>query len=371
MTWKFIAKWLFLTTMASLAPPIFEWALTSHVGWQRFGIQFGYSFIYANCIGIPLLLTCQPVWIATCNQPAWLRWILRGALVVGADFVGSLLAGWIVWEIEGKSYSFGASFKGSLVLSVVISIVIVAFVSAYETQKNKLQVTAMALKTKELERERAIKLATEARLSSLESRVHPHFLFNTINSVSSLIHDDPHRAEKMLSQMAELLRFSLDSAQSGLVGLEREMKIVEDYLQIEKARFNDRLQYQIAVPPALYSASVPPLCVQTLVENSVKYAVSPRRRGALIRISAAAQNGRLHLEVSDNGPGFEAVSLPAGHGMNNLQDRLAAIFGERGKLDIATSEDGTRVIIEMPLLIGERAAVSPEEIDAHSAAVKL
>jgi hypothetical protein len=243
MSWKSVARWLFLTTMASLAVPIFEWALTSHVGLQRFGMQFVYSFIYANCIGIPLGVSCGPVWIATCNLSAWLRWSLRNWLVLGADFLGSLLSAWIVWEINGRNDSYAADFKTGFTLFVIISVVVVAFTTAYETQEGKLQVTAMALKTKELERERAIKLATEARLSSLESRVHPHFLFNTINSVSSLIHEDPRRAERMLSQMAELLRFSLDSAREGLVRLEREMKIVDDYLQTEKARFGDRLQY--------------------------------------------------------------------------------------------------------------------------------
>lgn len=369
MTLRLVAKLLFMTTMAALAVPIFEWALTSHMGIQRFGMQFVYSFIYANCIGIPLSVSCQPVWIATCSQAVWVRWALRGGLVLGADFLGSLLSGWIIWEINAKSYDYGADFKGAFTLSVVISIIIVAFISAYETQKSKLQVTAMALKTKELERERAIKLATEARLSSLESRVHPHFLFNTINSISSLIHDDPRRAEKMLSQMAELLRFSLDSAQSGLVRLEREMKIVEDYLQIEKARFNDRLRYEIAVPAALDSACVPPLCVQTLVENSVKYAVSPRRRGGVIRVTGTAENGRLRVDVNDDGPGFEEVSLPAGHGLNNLQERLTAVFGAQGKLDIATNESGTRVRIEMPLITTELKGVRVQEVDGGTVAV--
>src|SRR5205823_3935058 len=125
------------------------------------------------------------------------------------------------------------------------------------------------------ERERALKLATEARLSSLESRIHPHFLFNTLNSISSLIQEDPVRAERLIERMAALLRFSLDSTNAGLVPLYQEMKIVRDYLEIERARFGDRLGFEVNIPAEFDRFEVPPLAIQTLVENSVKYAVSP------------------------------------------------------------------------------------------------
>jgi two-component system, LytTR family, sensor histidine kinase AlgZ len=203
---------------------------------------------------------------------------------------------------------------------------------AYATLRGRLEETTLQLRTKELERERALKLATEAQLASLESRIHPHFLFNTLNSISSLIPEDPARAERLVEQMAALLRFSLDANQSGLVPLARELKIVGDYLEIERARFGDRLRYQIDVPTDLNESQIPPLSIQTLVENSVKYAIAPERAGGEIRITGARSNGSFRLEVSDPGPAFELESAPAGHGLDNLKGRLSTVFGDRAQL---------------------------------------
>ena len=220
------------------------------------------------------------------------------------------------------------SFWRSYCVSLILASTVGTFIATFETYRQRLETTQIKLKAKEVERERALKLATAARLSSLESRVHPHFLFNTLNSVASLIHEDPKRAETMVNQLAELLRFSLDSAQGGLVPLEREMKIVEDYLAIEQARFGERLRYSIAIDSGSNLTPIPPLAVQTLVENAVKYAVGPRIQGASIRITAQADEMLLRLEVRDDGPGFSCGGIPAGHGLSNLEERLAAIYGD-------------------------------------------
>jgi LytS/YehU family sensor histidine kinase len=202
---------------------------------------------------------------------------------------------------------------------------------------------------KELEEERARKLAVEARLSSLESRIHPHFLFNTLNSISSLIQEDPKLAERLVERLAALLRFSLDSNQTSTVPLDRELKIVTDYLEIEKARFGDKLRYSIDVPAELRAIEVPPLAVQTLVENSLKHAVATRRDGAAVSICARVSAGQVEVEVLDDGPGFSVDSIKAGHGLENLQSRLAALFDERASLDFSTRDGQTAVTISLPL----------------------
>lgn len=271
-----------------------------------------------------------------------------GGVVLLANFIGCGLAGLILQALIGARYEYWDDLRRSYGLSLVLSAIAVAFVSMYESQQSRLKTTAMQLKTKEVERERALKLATEARLSSLEARIHPHFLFNTLNSVSSLIHEDPLQAERIVTRLAELLRFSLDAAPGGLVPLERELQIVEDYLEIEKARFGVRLNYKIDVAPELGEVPVPPLSVQTLVENSVKHAVGPRGRGASVTVRATQQDACLRIEVLDDGPGFANLELPAGHGLNNLGERLAGLFGERAKLEIQSNDLRTVVVIEIP-----------------------
>jgi two-component system sensor histidine kinase AlgZ len=194
------------------------------------------------------------------------------------------------------------------------------------------------------------KLATEAQLASLESRIHPHFLFNTLNSISSLIPEDPARAERLVEQMAALLRFSLDANQSGLVPLASELKIVADYLDIERARFGDRLRYQIDVPADLNESRIPPLSLQTLVENSVKFAIAPDRAGGEIRITGARADGAFRVEVSDSGPAFQLESAPAGHGLDNLKGRLSALFGDRAALLLQRVGGRNNLILSVPLI---------------------
>jgi LytS/YehU family sensor histidine kinase len=232
--------------------------------------------------------------------------------------------------------------------SWIISILIGVSISFYERLRGKLEATTEELREKELAADRARQLATEARLSSLESRIHPHFLFNTLNSISSLIQEDPAQAEKLVERLAALLRFSLDSNQQRTVPLEREMKITRDYLEIERVRFGDRLRYAIDVPPSLGPAEVPPLAVQTLVENSVKHAIAPRREGGEVRVAARRVGQHLCVEVADDGPGFARDALVAGHGLDTLHARLLALYDDRAALDITTRDGYTVVSISLP-----------------------
>jgi len=317
--------------------------------------EFGIAALYSLCIGSVLATVVPRVWERSRRWAPTLRWSTRIVAVAGGTALGALMAGLCLLAIWREHYGFWASFWGSYSVSLILASTAAAFITTFETYKGKLQTTQMQLKEKELERERALQLATAARLSSLESRVRPHFLFNTLNSVASLIHEDPKRAEVMVNQLAELLRFSLDSAQGGLVPFEREMKIVADYLAIEEARFGERLRYSIDVAPGLGLTPIPPLSVQTLVENSVKYAVGSRARGASICVTAQLDQGLLLLAVTDDGPGFSCAEIPAGHGLNNLEERLAAIYGENGKLDIESSDAGTAVTLSIPLSVAKAA----------------
>lgn len=353
---KMLARVAIAACGMALCVPLLEWCFEPNLTFGHLVSEYFFSLAYAISIGGLLSAAMPVVWKASSKWPLGVRWPARLVTVVTGNALGCLVAGLVPLAVYGHRYGYWRSYVGSFKIGLILSAVAVAFLVTYDRMREKLQVSEMELKTKELERQRALKLATDARLSSLESRIHPHFLFNTINSVSSLIPDDPERAERILTQMANLLRFSLDSVQTGLVPLDREVKIVEDYLDIERARFGERLQYEIDVPAELRFACVPPLALQTLAENSVKYAVSARRQGATIRIAGTCGEQELTLEVCDNGPGFQAMELPSGHGLNNLQERLAVVFGERAKLDIASTNSGTSVRIRMPLVSEQRRA---------------
>ena len=216
--------------------------------------------------------------------------------------------------------------------------------------RERVRFTQEKLRAKEAAEERALKLAIEARLRSLESRIHPHFLFNTLNSISSLIAVNPSRAEQIVGRLAALLRASLDSSNQPLIPLQQELEMVESYLDIERARFGDKLRASTDVSDDLRSTKVPPMSVQSLVENAVKHGVTPHRDGGEILVAAYAAEGSVKIEVSDTGLGFDLTAIPAGHGLDNLVDRLDALFGANARLNVFRRDGRSVVQMVLPRL---------------------
>ncbi len=230
----------------------------------------------------------------------------------------------------------------------MITLIVGMSTTSFETLRHRLQDATLELRTRQVEQERANKLLVEARLSSLESRIHPHFLFNTLNSIASLIPSDPKRAEDTVGKLASLLRFSISANQSSLVPLSQELKIVRDYLEIEATRFGQRLRYDISVPDVLGDCKIPPLALQTLVENSVKHVAAQRSAPSSIRVDGTQRNGHLELRVTDDGPGFSLADISADHGLGNLVGRLELLFGEAAQLNVSRVDDKTVVSIAVP-----------------------
>jgi two-component system, LytTR family, sensor histidine kinase AlgZ len=342
----------------ALIPTILLFTMNTHTTWAGLLDEFRFSWIYSNCIGGLAFFLVPKVWIGTGARPQWFRWSSRVAAMFAACVAGSLIAGLIFVALRWQPMdAYWPQFLGSLKFAALLTIGAGLTIGIYSTLRERLEETTLQLRTKELERERALKLATEAQLASLESRIHPHFLFNTLNSISSLIPEDPARAERLVEQMAALLRFSLDANQSGLVPLASELKIVADYLDIERARFGERLRYQIDVPAGLNESRIPPLSLQTLVENSVKHAIAPDRAGGEIRITGACEDGVCRVEVSDSGPAFLLESAPSGHGLDNLKDRLSALFGDRAALILQRVGGRNNLILSVPQTANGHAGI--------------
>jgi len=317
------------------------------VGWIAVG--FIISIVYANSVWTLSNLAMPSLAPRFSRITGPSSWLLLSTTMLVITVVGCVLA--VLTLVAIDIFPRGNLWKllfTSMCLAAPVSFIIGFSKYVYEGMRHRLQMTTLKLAAKELDEERARKLAVEARLSSLESRVHPHFLFNTLNSISSLIQDDPALAERMVERLSALLRFSLDSNQHRTVPLGKEINIVIDYLEIEKARFGDRLRYSVEVPPELESVEVPPLALQTLVENSVKYAVSQRRDGGEVAVKARLEGSIVKVDVSDDGPGFTSEVITAGHGIDNVQGRLAALFDDRASLSISRLEGRTRVTLAVP-----------------------
>ncbi len=306
-------------------------------------------FIYSACISIPSMVLLTRASIR--YSPRFPRAIilLQAACLAFTATVGSLAANLILWSVGmiPRSAIWG-EFLGSLPFSIVAALLIGLSIATFEDLRYHLQATELELRTKQVEHERAYKLLAEAQLSSLESRIHPHFLFNTLNSIAALIPSDPQRAEDTVGKLASLLRFSLNAQHSGLVPLEQELKVVRDYLEIETTRFGSRLRYRMIIPESLGAVRVPPLSLQTLVENSVKHVAAERVDGASIEIAGRMEGGRIVLEVIDDGPGFSLGAVAPEHGLGNLLARLELLFGGEGRLDVVREQEKTVVRMTIP-----------------------
>ena len=309
-----------------------------------------YGLCYSWCIGTLCFLLTGPLarrirrLRRRYQVPVFLSTFV--GLAMAGSFPATLILiamGWVeirfLWEVYLRAAR----------MAIAITIVLGSIVTAFEIVMHRLDAATIELRNRQLAEERANKLATEARLTSLESRVQPHFLFNTLNSISALIREDPLAAERMVERLAALLRDSLEMNRTRLVPLSRELRIVQDYLEIEKTRYGNRLRYSIDVASDLGDPEVPPFCLQTLVENCVKHVGAQRREGACLLVAATVAGGRVVLAVSDDGPGFDQASITPGHGLDNLQGRLATLFDGAARFEILRRDGRSVGVISLPV----------------------
>lgn len=213
------------------------------------------------------------------------------------------------------------------------------------------------LRRLQVEQFQLIASAKEAELRALKSQVNPHFLFNSLNSLRALIDEDAPRAREAVTRLANMLRYSLQSGQLELVPLEDEVRIVEDYLALEQIRHEDRLRVRWEVADEVRGLAMPPMLLQTLVENAVKYGISPRRGGGEIAIVAAREGHSLVVRVTNPGdlaPPHGAAAKAGsstGVGLRNASERLQLLFGDRARLSLCASAAGlvtAEVVIPLP-----------------------
>lgn len=200
--------------------------------------------------------------------------------------------------------------------------------------------------------------ASRSELKALRAQINPHFLFNALNSIAGLIHRDPATADRTIEKLADIFRYTLRGSESEWAALGDEIDFVRAYLDVERARFGDRLQATIDVAPGAQRARVPTMIVHTLVEKAVKHGAATVRGRAVIDIRVRIERGRLHVAVCDNGPGFDPESAAAGrrptggYGLVNIRERLAGHFGDAASLEITRHAEhaATVVTLSMPLV---------------------
>ena len=309
---------------------------------------FALSASHALAIGIPLSLFVP--WVTRRIPqpgPPLLLALAGGALAIAA--LGCLLAGGFLVAVNllstpqmWRMFGFNLRLAGLLAVGSTLATL------AYDALARRLGQTEARLRVEELARAKASKLAAQAQLSLLASRIHPHFLFNTLNAVASLIPSAPDRAEEMVGCLAELLRGSLDTANRAFVPLSEELKLVRATLEIEAVRFGNRLHFDLGETGLQANWPVPPHAIQGLVENAIKHSIAPRPQGGAIALAFRREGTALHIDVRDDGPGFDLTALQSGHGLENLIARLETLYGEEARLEVSRIPEGCRVTLVLP-----------------------
>ena len=259
---------------------------------------------------------------------------------------------------EAPSVAFGSEFLSAYIRVVLLFEILWFGVAAAATawgamrmalsEQKRAAANEAELREREVRdarlRERAAQLEGQlaaAQLEALRMQLNPHFLFNTLHAVSTLMARDVDGARRMISDLSDLLRRVLDDADAQEVPLDDELDVLGHYLDIERTRFADRLAVDLAVDDGARGALVPTLILQPLVENAIQHGIAPRGEGGRIEIEAVRQNGSLVVRIGDDGPGLPAKGLSReGVGLKNTRDRLAKLYGEGGALTLRNRPEG-------------------------------
>jgi two-component system LytT family sensor kinase len=240
--------------------------------------------------------------------------------------------------------AFRASFGYGFYIDLIIALLIVIATHAllYYRRLKASELTQATLKTQ----------LVEAQLKALKMQLHPHFLFNTLHSISSLVLEDPARANVMIARLGDFLRLTLEHSDEQTVTLKEEIEFLRCYLDIEQARFGERLSVRFNIDPPTWSASVPHLILQPIVENAIQYAIAPRAAPGRIEIEANRAGSVLRLAVKDDGGGMRAgdeASERRGVGLSNVRARLQQMYGCHAALETLNgAEGGLTVTLQMP-----------------------
>jgi two-component system LytT family sensor kinase len=297
------------------------------------------------------LLTPSLVWLAghlPLGGPRWARNLgLQGAASAGLSLIklGLDIPFVLLFRCQGEpGRSIGELFEILFFAKFLIYLIICGVVLGAS------HALAYYRKFREGEQQASLLAAelAQTQLQVLKMQLHPHFLFNTLHAISALMHKDVELADRMIARLGELLRSTLEHVGTQEVPLRDELEFIKPYLDIEQARLGPRLSVQLDIDPEAMDANVPNLILQPLVENAIRHGIAPRAGAGRIEIHARRENGRIRLQVCDNGRGL-ATNYVEGVGVGNTRARLRQLYGEEHQFVMCNRPDGgLEVTVSLP-----------------------
>jgi len=357
MAYLLVCLWYFVNYAVSA---IFQWKLFEA---QNYDVFWNVLYLYELlCIAIVLILI-------------WSRWLFqfRVYVQVGGHFLGLALYALIM---ESFFYYFDMYLDGfnefddwQQYLIDLLSWDAMRFYDQYIIATALFYILRYfeTLQKKESERSELVIKNKEMQLALLKSQINPHFLFNTLNSISMLISTSKDKARKVITQLSDIFRYALDSYGGFTVKLSEEMDFITNYIKIQQVRFEDRLKFETDIAPSSLDLDIPPMILQPLVENAVKYGIAPKDEGGTIKLTVRPYKKGIFFEVRDNGLGIQAKKVldsndSTGIGLDNTNKRLVSFFGPSASLKINAGPEGYVVSFMIPDRFKKTVQVSSEEL---------
>ena len=308
------------------------------------GEDFFENLIFSQCIGLSILSVVKYMLIRFQTASSLHLSILVIAAMLPAIFVGASLAAVMTgYDLSAFWQSSDSSIR-TLILSLVFGFVITFFFIS----KEKIADAESQAREEKIQRLISEKSAAEAQIKRLQAQIEPHFLFNTLSNILSLLDTEPQKGKAMLEDFISYLRISLAKIREDLTTLGMEMKMIQAYLDLHRVRMGERLTFSIDLPEALYGFNLPPMLLQPLVENALKHGIEPKIKGGEISIRASKANSLIRIEINDNGLGF-APGGKTGLGITNIRERLNTLYNGRAELVIKSPDSGgVLAIVEVP-----------------------
>lgn len=337
--WCQLAGWLLYGLTMVFFAYIFE-NKTNHILYPRITITIIFGLIFTHLLReLIVKLNLRP---PIMRQKWWVLTITVLGIVVFYNLANSAIVEWLkLYDPKGK-VSVEVRFLANLIFD---SPLILVWVSIYYLWHY------VELGTKaEIQKVRLEGLVKELELKTIKSHINPHFIFNALNSIRALVDENPERARTAITELSNILRSSMQAEKSETVPLERELDIVKDYLALEHIRFEDRLQIEYAIDEDTLDQPVPPMMLQTLVENAIKHGISKQKDGGLVRVISDYRDNHHELIVQNTGHLNGKSTGSDGFGIKSTRNRLALLFGGKATFDIRDNENEmVEAIVKMPI----------------------
>ncbi len=335
LTWKKVSFFLLFANVPALFLHYFG-----------FGPTYSYSLIFCNCAawsGFAILLPASRI----------LKPQRVFAMVVRIFFVfvaGGILGAVAFAMISGRPVAsvFGRDVE-ILIRMIIMDLFLCPMAVFFFMTRERISTAERMILEEKIRSLDMKNLVTEAELKLLQAQIEPHFLFNTLSNVLSLVDSDPARAKLMLERFSDFLRGCIHIARERKIPVSQELELVRSYLDIHRLRMGHRLSYDLSVPEHLLSCRVPPLLIQPLVENSIKHGLEPKVEGGRIAIYGELAGDTLRIAVTDSGRGIRESSAGNGVGLENVRKRIEMLCNDNGRLILEENNpSGVRAIIEVP-----------------------